>query len=456
MENGGHHGAAIKGGGNVSREEIESKCDRAVVEKYFNWNDLHVAALNGQTAFFQIRLPLNPNLCETLDSHKRSPLHLASANGHVPIVKLLAEANPKMCLACDRDGLNPLHTAAVAGQVDVLDALFEANPCAARARVDKGERDTILHLCVKYDRLNFLEELLEKCFKGEEFVNATDHAGNTILHIAVANKKFEIIKKILENSKIDTRATNASGQTARDILLLGRGKRTKPEQWEGDIEKHLRKHHIHRGNYINHYEWIEQKRKSLTIVAILMATIAFQAGVNPPGGVWLENVDGVDGHRAGEAVMAYNHPTAYPYFIRGNTIGFVASLITITCLISGVPFRKRCLLVMLVVVMCVSITCMAFTYACAILLFTPKAKRESVDHNIVVAVVVWFGLQAILLIVHGSRLIAAENREMVSEMICRWKEKVVEMIPDFSCIKSHGGGEQSRIPTRVASTEAIV
>ncbi|KAI8525504.1 hypothetical protein RHMOL_Rhmol13G0235100 [Rhododendron molle] len=453
MENGGHHGAAINGGGNFSREEIESKSDRAVVEKYFNWNHLHVAASNGQTEIFQNRLPLNPNLCETLDSHKRSPLHLASANGHVPIVKLLAEANAKMCLACDRDGLNPLHAAAVAGQVVVLDELLKANPCAARARVDKGERDTILHLCVKYDRLNFLEELLEKYFKGEEFVNATDHAGNTILHIAVANKKVQIIKKVLKNSKIDRRATNASGQTAMDILLLGRGKRTEPEQWEDGIEKLLREHHITRGNYNNRYEWIEKKRKSLTIVAILMATIAFQAGVNPPGGVWLDNSDG---HLAGEAVMAYNHPHAYPYFIRGNTIGFVASLITITCLMSGVPFRKRCLLVMLVVVMCVSITCMAITYAYAILVFTPKAKRESVNHNIVVGVVVWFGLQAVLLIVHGSRLIAAENIGLtVAEMICRSKEKVVEMIPDFSCIKSRGG-ERSRIPNRVAATEPIV
>ncbi|KAG5521008.1 hypothetical protein RHGRI_033528 [Rhododendron griersonianum] len=62
------------------------------------------------------------------------------------------------------------------GKAEVLDELFQANPHAARARVDRGEKETILHLCVKYNQAHFQSILLEKYFKGKEFVNTKDNA----------------------------------------------------------------------------------------------------------------------------------------------------------------------------------------------------------------------------------------------------------------------------------------
>ncbi|KAH6761355.1 hypothetical protein C2S51_018304 [Perilla frutescens var. frutescens] len=38
-----------------------------------------------------------------------------------------------------------------------------------------------------------------------------------------------------------------------------------------------------------HGAWLEQKKSALMIVAILIATMAFQVGVNPPSGVWQDN-----------------------------------------------------------------------------------------------------------------------------------------------------------------------
>lgn len=263
---------------------------------------------------------------------------------------------------------------------------------------------------------------------------------------------------MLGETKINVNAKNASNQTAMDVLIRGRGESTKPEDWELGIDQERTEPEEHgiedlfrtkkgkREKDLTHYEWIENKRKSLTIVAILLATIAFQAGVNPPDGVWLDNLDGVNGHQAGEAVMAYNHPHSYPYFICCNTIGFVASLITITCLISGV-FKNRYYLVMLVVVMCISITSMAFTYAYAIVVFTPKRKREAVNHTIVVAVVVWFGVQVIILLFHGNRWIRniAENRA-----------KAVRWIRRSSHGISHREEPKSQTPSLAGATEEAV
>ncbi|KAI8527168.1 hypothetical protein RHMOL_Rhmol12G0054800 [Rhododendron molle] len=124
----------------------------------------------------------NPELFKALDLQQQSLLHLASTNGHIEIVKALIHARPEMCLARDRDGANPLHVAAMRGKVEVLDELFKANPHATRAyRVDIGESETILHICVKYNQLQFLKKLLQNYFKGKDFVNAKDNADNTIL-----------------------------------------------------------------------------------------------------------------------------------------------------------------------------------------------------------------------------------------------------------------------------------
>ncbi|KAI8527165.1 hypothetical protein RHMOL_Rhmol12G0054500 [Rhododendron molle] len=172
-------------------EQNEYDLDGAVV-KCFNWTPLHRAASSGQPGDFQELLSSSPELADALDFQGRSLLHLASTNGHIGIVKSLIKVRPDMFLTRDRGGANPLHVAAMRGKVKVLDALFQANPHAARARMDRGEKETILHLCVKYNQLLFVKMLLEKYFKGKEFVNAKDNADNTILHLAIADRKKEI------------------------------------------------------------------------------------------------------------------------------------------------------------------------------------------------------------------------------------------------------------------------
>lgn len=164
-------------------------------------------------------------------------------------------------------------------------------------------------------------------------------------------------------------------------------------------------------------EWLDKKRDTIMIVATLIATFAFQAGLNPPGGVFQEDSDPRQGntnnstnnleklHKAGEAIMAYNHPKYYKNFVRVNTVAFVSSLSTILFLISGLPFKHRFFMWSLLVIMWLTVTSVALTYGISILSITPEDYQHTLSQVIAIAVVVWCGVMSLLLIGNTIRLI---------------------------------------------------
>ncbi|KAG8375718.1 hypothetical protein BUALT_Bualt10G0129600 [Buddleja alternifolia] len=365
-----------------------------------NKTPLHVATMKGHLAFVQEILNHNPQIAEELDAQQSSPLHIASAKGYLEIVRKLLSAAPDMCLSRDCQGRNPLHLAAMKGHIEVLAELIRAAPVAAREKVDRGL--ILLHLCVKHYQLDALKILLPNL---NEFLNAKDDDGETILHMAVRDKQTEIIEYLVGNTKIDVNAKNSNGQTAINIL-----KQSQPEERNLRIRSILR---LKRWNYnktqTQRVNWLTKKGDAIMVMAVLIATMTFQAGVNPAGGIWQDNLTqdlhgnpAIKPHRAGEAIMAYNHPEAYKNFIRSNTIAFVSSVTTILLLISGLPFRGRLFMWILMVIMWLTVTSLSVSYAISVVVVTPKYDGESLVRVLKNGLGVWFGVMGILLL--GNRL----------------------------------------------------
>ncbi|TVU50825.1 hypothetical protein EJB05_02216, partial [Eragrostis curvula] len=78
-------------------------------------------------------------------------------------------------------------------------------------------------------------------------------------------------------------------------------------------------------------EWkLEKSRKLLLLLAILAASLTYQAGMSPPGGFWQENMSG----HVGDPVLNDNYRHRYLAFFYCNATAFVASLAIIMLLVN--------------------------------------------------------------------------------------------------------------------------
>ncbi|KAF5931876.1 hypothetical protein HYC85_028047 [Camellia sinensis] len=159
---------------------------------------LHIAVLRGHSDFTTAILSRKPGLAAELDLTRCSPLHLASATGHVEIVRALLNANDAVCKARDEDGRTPLYLAVMNGRVEVVKLLIQARPESIREKLGRrgggGGGDTVLHLCVKYNRLEVLKTLVDELLNPNDvaFLNSADEDGNTLLHLAAALKQLDV------------------------------------------------------------------------------------------------------------------------------------------------------------------------------------------------------------------------------------------------------------------------
>uniref|UniRef100_A0A0E0LAI0 PGG domain-containing protein n=1 Tax=Oryza punctata TaxID=4537 RepID=A0A0E0LAI0_ORYPU len=77
---------------------------------------------------------------------------------------------------------------------------------------------------------------------------------------------------------------------------------------------------------------LEKMHKCLLLLAILAATVTYNAGLAPPGGVW---ADDADDHVAGDPVLQAHYPVRYSVFFYCNATAFVASLVITMLLLSS-------------------------------------------------------------------------------------------------------------------------
>jgi hypothetical protein len=77
----------------------------------------------------------------------------------------------------------------------------------------------------------------------------------------------------------------------------------------------------------------KKMREYLMLLGVLAASVAYQSGLKPPGGLWEDNRDGPDGHSASNSILHDIDKSRYHAFFYSNSTSFMASIVVIVLLL---------------------------------------------------------------------------------------------------------------------------
>ncbi|KAB5514040.1 hypothetical protein DKX38_027946 [Salix brachista] len=364
---------------------------------------LHVAASGGHTDIVKEILKARPDFAWKKDLQGCTPLHLCCKKGHLEVTRELLRFDAELSSLEDNDGRTPLHWAAIKGRVNVIDEILSTSLESAEVITKNGE--TVLHLGVKnnqYEAVKYLAEMLNIT----KLVDRPDNDGNTVLHLATAGKLSTMVIYLLKLG-VDVNAINQKGQTALDVvesdmsnsgalLILpalqdAGGKRSHQlppisieiqqiqqdqkslsssfakRMPESTTQHHRRSQNRRREKQLElQTEGLRNARNTIVIVAVLIATVTFAAGINPPGGFRQETGDSIKGRHS-----------SFKIFAVCNILALFLSLGTVVFLVSIVPFQRKSMMKLLVVthkVLWLSISFMAAGYIAAMWTILPHGR----------------------------------------------------------------------------------
>ncbi|PON92456.1 Transmembrane protein [Trema orientale] len=352
-------------------------------------NPLHVASMAGHRDFVKEILRLKPEFAKQVNEDGFSPIHMASANGYLEIVREIWRVDRTLCRIEGRNKWTPLHFAASRGSSDIIKEILMA--CPDSLEDVTVQKESALQLAIRYSQFEAIDVMLrwirEK--KREDILNMRDEFGNSVLHQATWRKHRQASIKSFSQvvewligfgntatvGTLTVNAVNKSGLTALDLLLI-----FPSEAGDREIDELLRNAGAKRANDILpspsstlDYDTYQQNaedrcesepeddlleyfkfkkgrdspsdaRNALLVMAVLMATATFQAGINPPSGVWQDTNQTGSGtttpkHLAGASILGSFSSVSYLLFVVFNSLGLSASLYMLAILTNNLPMQ---------------------------------------------------------------------------------------------------------------------
>ncbi|XP_057832193.1 ankyrin repeat-containing protein ITN1 isoform X1 [Cryptomeria japonica] len=322
---------------------------------------LHIAAKQGHIGIVKEILNLQPGLSKTFDLSNATPLISAAIKGHVEVVNELLAKDCQLIEIARSNGKNALHFAARSGYTEIVTALLEKDPHMVRREDRKGQ--TALHMAAK--GANCLEVVKVLLKVDPAIVMMPDKKGNTALHVATRKKREEIVRELLKMQHISVNTLNRSNQTAMDLAeelpyseaateikacladfggVRAKGLNQPRDELKKTVSeiKHDVLYQLRQTEKTNknvngiakdlkklHREGINNATNSVTVVAVLFATVAFAAIFTVPGG----NIN------SGEATVA--NRASFQIFFVFNAIALFTSLAVVIVQITLVRWETR-------------------------------------------------------------------------------------------------------------------
>ncbi|GAB4828730.1 hypothetical protein Ancab_018398 [Ancistrocladus abbreviatus] len=344
--------------------------DTVMIRSKSDLDAFHVAAKRGHLGIVKQLLGIRPELCKSTDSTNTTPLYSAAVQDHLEVVNAILDADPSCARMVRKNGKTALHTAARYGYLRIVRTLIERDPGIVSIKDKKGQ--TALHMAAKGQDPVIVEEL---CLADCSILNERDKKGNTAVHIATRKCRPQIVILLLSYTSIDVNAINNQQETAMDLAVkLQYGENAleikealieagaKQAKYVGQVDETMElkrtvsdiKHEVQSQFIQNektnrrvsgiakelkklHCEAVQNTTNSVTVVAVLFASIAFLAIFNLPG-QYLQ-----DGQNAGEANIAVNvaDNVGFRVFCLLNATSLFISLAVVVVQITLVAWDTR-------------------------------------------------------------------------------------------------------------------
>ncbi|CAD6255836.1 unnamed protein product [Miscanthus lutarioriparius] len=303
-------------------------------------NALHAAVFHS-TEMVELLLKWSPELVDQVDSSGSTPLHFASSNGDLTIVRAILSTAPptRTMYKKDSGGQSALHVAARMGHAGIVVEMVRRCPDAIELRDDDGR--TFVHTAAREKRSNVVALATTTAFQ-RGHLDTQDRDGNTPLHLAVAAGAHSVVKDLLRKGKVRTNVLNNDGHTAFDlaagstnfftmvslvVTLVAYGAQLRPQR-----QDHLKPWRWSGGNdaaTAAGWQGIDKTSDSLALIAVLIASSAFAAGFNLPGGY---------NGTTGEAILA--RKVFFKWFLCLDTVAVATSVVAVVLLVYGKASRS--------------------------------------------------------------------------------------------------------------------
>ncbi|GFP88929.1 ankyrin repeat-containing protein at2g01680 [Phtheirospermum japonicum] len=332
---------------------------------------LHVAAAAGHTRFAAEMMNLMPSLGKKLDPDGLSPLHVALRENEIETAQALVRIDTQLVRVKGKDGFTPLLYAIERNAgLEVLAHFLMDCPDAID---DLNSRfQNAVHVAIEANNCQAIVLLLNWLVRRarEPVLGWRDEDGNTALHVAVKYNCVQGLKMMVRIAKLNK--INSDGHTALDIaerfedktemanvLKKAGAMRSKelPKKQtlsEYFISKVTILENLLRGYYFILKDLTNDMRSVVLVVAALIATAAYQAILQPPGGIYQGEADKTPDratlevaaalpprpppmiHFVGKMVMGM---TDYNKFMPANTLAFTLSMVMIIFVLHGRPYN---------------------------------------------------------------------------------------------------------------------